>query len=191
MVLSAIQSPRRPTWTTRRVWSPKFFILPGVDWCVTTINSSLTRRCVPKALLPFFCPSKLPPIKFDTDSQILIDSGASAHLWNRRTDFISCRSLSPQERKNDQVLGVSRQAVAPQGIGSVQLEDDLNDIHTIHLHDIWYLPEAPINIFVPQVFSQQRQSEEDSKASCSISADAILFLFYNRPVKKQVVGTRM
>ena len=70
---------------------------------------------------------------------------------------------------------MSRQAVAPQGIGSVQLEDDLNDIHTIHLHDIWYLPEAPINIFVPQVFSQQRQSEEDSKASCSISADVIQF----------------
>ena len=115
-------------------------------------------------------------IKFDTDSQkFLIDSGASAHLWNHRKDFISYCPLSPQEKKNDQVLGVSRQAVAPQGIGSVRLriEDDLNDIHTIHLHDIRYLPEAPINIFVPQVFSHQRQSEGDSKASCSISADAI------------------
>ena len=96
MVLSVIQSPRWPTWTTRQVWNPKFFILPGVDWCVTTINSSLTRCCVPKALLPFFCPTKPPmsalakpctasmqephhsphPIKFDTDSQkFLIDSG--------------------------------------------------------------------------------------------------------------------
>ena len=33
--------------------------------------------------------------------------------------------------------------------------------------------EAPINIFVPQVSSQQRQAEGDSKASCSISADSI------------------
>ena len=128
MVLSAIQSPRRPTWTNRRVQNPKIFVLPGVDWCVTTINSSLTRRHVPKALLPFFCPTK-PPIselsnpcmvsvqasdhaphqtKFDTDSQkFLIDSGASAHIWNRRKDFISYRVLSPKERKNDQVLGVS------------------------------------------------------------------------------------
>ena len=82
---------------------------------------------------------------------------------------------SPQERKNDQVLGVSGEAVAPQGIGSIRLriEDDLNDIHTIHLHGIRYLPEAPINIFVPQVFSQQCQAEGDSKASCSISADSI------------------
>ena len=116
------------------------------------------------------------PIKFDTDLQkFLIDSGASAHLWNRRKDFIYYRSLSPQERKNDQGLGMSGEAIAPQGIGSIWLsvEDDLNDIHTIHLHDVRYLPEAPINIFIPQVFSQQRQAEGDSKASCSISADAI------------------
>ena len=196
MVLSAIQSPRRPTWTLRRVRNPKFFILPEVDWCITTVDSSLTRRRVPKSLLPFFCPTKPPisnltkpcmasvrdspraphHIKFDTDSQkFLIDSGASAHLWNRCKDFIYYRSLSPQERKNDQVLGVSGEAVAPQGIGSIRLriEDDLNDIHTIHLHDVRYLPEAPINIFVPQVFSQQRQAEGDSKASCSISADSV------------------
>ena len=70
---------------------------------------------------------------------------------------------------------MSGEAVAPEGIGSVRLriEDDLNDIHTIHLHDIQYLPEGPMNIFIPQVFSQQHQSEGDSKASCSISADAI------------------
>ena len=97
-------------------------------------------------------PSAPRPIKFDTDSQkFLIDSGASAHLRNRRKDFIYYRPLSPQERKSDQVLGVSGEAVSPQGIGSIRLwiEDDLNDIHTIHLHDARYLPEAPINIFVP------------------------------------------
>ena len=125
VVLSAIQLPRRPTWTNKRARNPKFFFLPGVDWCVTTINSSLTRQRVPKSLLPFFCPMKPPisdltnlcmasmqdsphaphHIKFDTDSQkFLIDSGASAHLWNWCKDFIYYRSLSPQERKNDQVL---------------------------------------------------------------------------------------
>ena len=140
MVLSAIQSPRRPTWTNRRVRNPKFFVLPRVDWCGTTINSSLTRRHVPKALLPFFCPMKPPiselsnpcmasvqasdhtphQIKFDMDLQkFLIDSGASAHIWNRCRDFVSYRVLSPQERKNDQVLGVSGEVVAPQGIGSI------------------------------------------------------------------------
>ena len=185
MVLSAIQSPRRTTWTNIRVRNPKFFFLPGVDWCVTTVNSSLTRRRVPKSLLPFFCPTKPPinelinpcmvsmqdspsaphQIKFDTNLQkFLIDSGASAHLWNRCKDFIYYRSLSPQERKNDQVLGMSGEAVAPQGIGSIQLriEDDLNDIHTIHLHDVRYLLKAPINIFIPQLFSQQRQAKGDS-----------------------------
>ena len=140
MVLSATQSPRRPTWTTRRVWNPKYFILPGVDWCITTVNSSITRRRIPKAHLPFFCPTKPPmstlanpcmvsmqethraphQIKFDTDSQkFLIDSGVSAHLRNRRKDFISYCALSPQERKNDQILGVSGEAVARQGIRSI------------------------------------------------------------------------
>ena len=115
-------------------------------------------------------------IKFDTHSQkFLIDSGASAHIWNRHKDFMSYHVLSPQERKNDQVLGVSGEMVAPQGIGSIRLriEDDLNGIHTIHLHDVRYLPEAPINIFVPQVFSQQRQAEGDSNVSWSISGDSI------------------
>ena len=126
MVLSAIQSPRRPTWTTRRDRRAKFFFLPGIDWCITTINSSLTRKRVPKALLPFFCPTKPPineptnqcmtsmhdsasaprQIKFDTDSQkFLIDSGASAHLWNRRKDFIYYRSLSPTRMKERSSLG--------------------------------------------------------------------------------------
>ena len=59
-------------------------------------------------------------IKFDMDSQkFLIDSGASAHLRNCRKDFVSYHPLSPQERKNDQVLGVSGEAVAPQGIRSI------------------------------------------------------------------------
>ena len=220
MVLSAIQWSRRPTWTIRQVRNPKFFILPGVDWCVTTVNYSLTRCRVPKSLLPFFCPPKLPisevanpcmasmkdslhapnQIKFDTDSQkFLIDSGATAHLWNRHKDFIYYRSLSPQERKNDLVLGVSGKAVAPQGIGSIQfrIEDDLNDIHTIHLHDIRYLPEVPINIFVPQVFSQQCQAKGDSKAICSISADSISLQWTGEndkqtnkyvPLNKSIVG---
>ena len=214
MVLSAIQSPRRPTWSNRRVRHAKFFFLPGVDWCITTVNSSLTRRRVPKAILSFFCPTKPPiidltnpcmtsmrdspsaphQIKFDTDSQkFLIDSGASAHLWNCRKDFIYYRPLSLQERKNDQVLGVSGDAVSQQGIGSIRLrvEDDLNNIHTIHLHDVRYLAEAPINIFVPQVFSQQRQAEGDSKASCSISADSISLQWTGEkyvPLNKSNVG---
>ena len=135
--------------------------------------SELSHPCMASMQAPNHAPHQ---IKFDTDSQkFLIDSGASAHIWNRRKDFISYRVLSPQERKNDQVLGVSGEMVAPQGIGSIRLriEDDLNDIHTIHLHDVQFLPEAPINIFVPQVFSQQRQAEGDSNASCSISADSI------------------
>ena len=112
MVLTAIQSSRRPTWTSRRLWNPKFFNLPGVDWCVTTVSFLLTRHRISKALLPFFSPTKSPmsaptkacmasmqemhhsphQIKFDTDSQkFLIDSGASA------TSGIVARTSFPSE----------------------------------------------------------------------------------------------
>ena len=81
----------------------------------------------------------------------------------------------PSRKEEQPSFGVSGEAVAPQGIGSIRLkiEDHLNNIHTIHLHEVQYLPEAPINIFIPQVFSEQCQAEGDSKASCSISANAI------------------
>ena len=160
--------------------------------CQLLANSA----CIPKALLPFFCPTKPPTralanpcmismkeshrsphqTKFDTDSQkFLINSGALAHLWNRHKDFISYHALSPQERKNDQVLGGEWGSVGStrHRINPTKDRGDLNDIHTIHLHDVRYLLEAPINIFVPQVFSQQSQAEGDSKVSCSNSAYSI------------------
>ena len=71
-------------------------------------------------------------IKFDTDSQkFLIDSGASAHLWNQHKDFISYHALSPQERKNDQVFGVSGEAIPPQGIGSIWLRSRMTSTTSI------------------------------------------------------------
>ena len=77
MVLSAIQSPRHPTWTNRRVRNPQFFTLPGVDWCVTTINSALTRHRVPKALLAFFCPTK--PLISELSNPCMASVQASDH----------------------------------------------------------------------------------------------------------------
>ena len=66
MVISAIQSPRRPTWTNRRVRNAKFFILPGVDSCITTINSPLTRRRVLKSLFPSFVQQNRPSASLPT-----------------------------------------------------------------------------------------------------------------------------
>ena len=101
MVLSAIQEPWRLTWSYQRKSSPSFFIINGLDCCITTINSNLTRGRTPKALQSFLWPTK-PPISilamnsvkdlaretpfqpvFDTNScKFLIDSGVSTHLWN-------------------------------------------------------------------------------------------------------------
>ena len=113
---------------------------------------------------------------FDTDAyKFLIDSGASTHMWNQRKDFISYKVLSKEEQKKEQVIGISGDMIQPFGVGSVcqQVEDDLNEQHTIELHNVMHMPDAPINILVPQVFIQQCQSEGDALANCSISATGI------------------
>ena len=123
MVLSAIQAQWRLTWSYQRKSSPSFFIINGLDCCITMINSNLTRGRTPKALRSFLWPSK-PPISklamnsvkdlarevpfqpvFDTNARkFLIDSGASTHLWNRRQDFSLYRHLSREEQEQDKVL---------------------------------------------------------------------------------------
>ena len=194
MVLSAIQAPWRLTWSYQRKSSPSFFIINGLDCCITMINSNLTWGRTPKALRSFLWPTK-PPISklamnsvkdlvretplqpvFDTDARkFLIDSGASTHMWNQCQDFSSYRRLSREEQEQDKVLGVNGKTIKPIGIGTVllKIEDDLNHVHALEIQDVRHMPEIPLNIFVPQAFIQQRQSEGDSVASCSINAMGI------------------
>ena len=113
---------------------------------------------------------------FDTDARkFLIDSGASTHLWNQRQDFSSYCRLSREEQEQDKVLGVNGKTMKPIGIGTelLKIEDDLNNVHALEIQDVRHMPEMPLNIFFPQAFIQQRQSEGDSVASCSINATGI------------------
>ena len=43
MVLSAIQAPWHLTWSYQHKSSPSFFVIDGLDCCITTINSNLTQ----------------------------------------------------------------------------------------------------------------------------------------------------
>ena len=109
--------------------------------------------------------------QFDSDSQkFLINSGASVHMWAKCKDFISYHILTNDEQDWDQVLGVSSTMIKPLGIGSVKVlvEDDQSDINILHLHEVHHIPSLPINIFIPQVFAQQRQQEGDMDAACTI-----------------------
>ena len=194
IVLSAIQAPWCLIWNCQRKSSPSFFVINGLDCCITTIDSNLTRGRMPKALHSLLWPTK-PPISnfsmnsvqelarevplqpvFDTDARkFLIDSGASTHLWNRHQDYSSYRCLSCEEPERDKVLGVNGKTIKPIGIGIILLknEDDLNHLHTLEIQDVRHMPDIPLNIFVPQAFIQQRQSKGDSVPSCSINATGI------------------
>ena len=194
MVLSAIQAPWRPKGSYQRISSPSFFVINGLDCCITTINSNLTWGRMPKALRSFLWPTKLPISKmamnsikelaheaplqpvFDTDAcKFLIDSGASTHLWNRRQDFSLYHRLSREEQEQNKVLGVNGKTIKPIGMGTVllKIEDDLNHVHALEIQDIRHMPKIPLNMFVPRAFIQQCQSKGDSVASCSINATGI------------------
>ena len=194
MVLSAIQAPWRLTWSYQRKSSPSFFVINGLDCCITMVNSNLTRGRTPKALRSFLWPTK-PPISkmamnsvkdraretplqpvFNTDAhKFLIDSGASTHLWKRHQDFSSYPRLSHEDQEQDKVQGVNGKTIKPIRMGTVllKIKDDLNHVHALEIQDVRHMPEIPLNIFVPQAFIQQCQSEGDSVASCSINATGI------------------
>ena len=99
IVLSTIQAPWRLISNCQHKSSPSFFVINGLDCCITTINSNLTRGRTPKALRSLLWPTKPPILKlsmnsvkelarevplqpvFNTDARkFLIDSGASTHL---------------------------------------------------------------------------------------------------------------
>ena len=61
LVLSAIQAPWHLTWSYQSKSSPSFFIMDGLDCCITMINSNLTCGRTPKALHSSLWPTK-PPI---------------------------------------------------------------------------------------------------------------------------------
>ena len=58
-------------------------------------------------------------------------------MWNHHKDFLSYHLLTKAEQECDQVLGVSVSTTQPVDIGPgwIKVEDDLNHIHTWHLHD--------------------------------------------------------
>ena len=66
----------------------------------------------------------------------------------------------------------------------LKIEDDLNLIHTLEIQDVRHMLDIPLNIFVPQAFIQQRQSEGDSVASCSINATGITLKWMSKSGKE-------
>ena len=84
------------------------------------------------------------------------------------------------------MLGVNGKTIKPIGIGTVllKIEDDLNHVHTLEIQDVRHMPDIPLNIFIPQAFIQQRQSEGDSIVSCFINATLIILKWMSKSGKE-------
>ena len=148
---------------------PKFSYFPDLDCWITTINKRLTcgqhagtfsHLCGPSK--PPFNPSPaMMSVKqgalqapqqavFDSNfHKVLTNSGTSTHMWNCQCDFISHWMLTQEEQMCDKVLGISSTTVLPLGSGTIwiKVEDNLNIVHTWHLHDARHLPNPLPHIF--------------------------------------------
>ncbi|KAL7570234.1 hypothetical protein ACA910_020658 [Epithemia clementina (nom. ined.)] len=114
-------------------------------------------------------------VYFNSDStEFLIDSGASYHIWSNRRAFTTYRNYSKEEQDAEVVLGITG-PTTPKGVGQIQLrlEDDVGHIHQFTINDVRYLPQAPTNVLVPQMFAQQRASEGDLAARCIIDRNSL------------------
>ena len=93
IILSVIQALWSMKWLHKFISLPKYYCIDGLNFCIMTHQGR-----VPKALLPFLCPTgatihqhelhicSVPESPqqtiFDTDAtKFLIDSTASAHMW--------------------------------------------------------------------------------------------------------------
>ena len=115
-------------------------------------------------------------VQFDTDSvEMLIDNGASHHIWKRKQDFVTYRPLTEAEKQSETITGIAGQT-CPEGIGTVKivLEDNEGGRHKQLLENTRYLPSSPICIFVPQEFAQQGAREGDQNCHCDTRHDGII-----------------
>ena len=78
-------------------------------------------------------------------------------MWNTKRDMIYYKELGKEEQEHKQVLGVDGAISKPNGIGTVKIKmkDDLNNIYAFELNEVRHLPDAALNIFIPQAFIQQ------------------------------------
>ena len=90
-------------------------------------------------------------MRFDSDSFIIgIDQGSSATISNNSKHF---RSLSLVATKVIGVDGVLRGIAAGIGTVSWQVEDDNGKLHSIVIHNAYYIPKSPKCLLPPQHFA--------------------------------------
>ena len=105
----------------------------------------------------------------------MLDTGASHHIWNDKSQLNNFRTLTPEEAQQEDFLGIDG-IILPEGVADlpIDLESDEGIIDHFLLNKVYYFPKSPTKIVVPQVFAQQRAVEGDLSAHCDVQADGLL-----------------
>jgi hypothetical protein len=100
-------------------------------------------------------------MKFSVDHVICIDTGASCCISNCKDDFITFAPSSSTVLKG---IGSGLNII---GTGTIKwsIINDNGDEVTLHLHNILYVPEAPMSLLSPQHMAQKTSSNSDGFTS--------------------------
>ena len=112
--------------------------------------------------------------RFESDSvEMLVDNGASRTIWNRKRDLKNYRTLSKEEVH---IIGLSGTEI-PEGVGEIDLRliDDEGKEHEFEVLEAYYYPNAPICLFSPQTWAQQRRTYNGDKiAHCDTKYNGLV-----------------
>lgn len=124
---------------------------------------------------------------YDTDStNWVVDVGSTDHVCNKKELF--------KKEEINPIYGVALNGVGgktpAKGIGKVEinLEDDDGQTTKMELKDVLYVPECPMNLFIPQTWAEQQNEELPSRLqdTCSVHTFARkTFLIWGDPDKDQ------
>ena len=125
-------------------------------------------------------------INVDFDStNFAIDLGSSDHVCSVKSLFVG--EITPLENVNLQGVGG---VIPASGFGTIQFTviDDDDLVHQFTIHNVLYVPQAPMNLLSPQKWVAGRsEKERESRGAFSITFDDVTILTWdNRTFTKTV-----
>ena len=118
-------------------------------------------------------------LNLDQDSyNFAVDLGSSDHVCSEKSLFID--DIKPLRNVNLQGIGGTIPAI---GFGTIRFTvyDDEALEHVFTIHNVLYVPQAPMNLLSPQKWVAGRSNEErEARGACSLTFDDITILMWER-----------
>ena len=152
---------------------------PVLDWDTTRTHFLRPRRISCPAIREGKASINTTGFQFDTTSDyFVLDSGSSDHLCRDKSLFVG--KIMPLPGVTLQGVGGS---IPAHGYGTIQIKvyDDDGRLHTFRIHNVLYVPQAPMNLLSPQKWiGGMRTSERIKRGAMMISLDDVTLLLWGQ-----------